>query len=128
VHLAPSASERVAAFDLDSTLIKFARGGSKGDKKRATKVTTNGLEWEWWKAVVPQKLKEVHDSGCVSILSSRARSSHVLSLVLDPPYRCSIVVISNQNLKSAALTDWKKKIPQIAAAVRVSHRVLPYLF
>lgn len=93
VHLAPSASSRVAAFDLDSTLIKFARARSKGDKKRATKTTTNGLEWEWWKAVVPQKLKEVHDSGY------------------------SIVVISNQNLKSAALADWKKKIPQIAAAV-----------
>lgn len=68
VHLAPSASERVAAFDLDSTLIKFvSRARSKGDKKRVTTTTTNGLEWEWWKAVVPQKLKEVHDSGCVSI-------------------------------------------------------------
>jgi len=90
VHLAPRASSRVAAFDLDSTLIKFVRGGSRGNKKRAT---TNGLEWEWWKAVVPQKLTEVHDSGY------------------------SVVVISNQNIKSAALTDWKKKIPLIAAAV-----------
>jgi bifunctional polynucleotide phosphatase/kinase len=70
VHLAPCASSRVAAFDLDSTLIKFV---SKGDKKRAK---TNGLEWEWWKAVVPQKLKEVHDSGCV-----RRISSNPLSLV-----------------------------------------------
>jgi hypothetical protein len=27
-----------------------------------------GLEWEWWRAVVPQKLKEAHDSGCAHIL------------------------------------------------------------
>ena len=53
-----------------------------------------------------------------------ARSLDVSSPVLDPPCRYSIVVISNQNLKSAALTDWKKKIPQIAAAVRVPQRVL----
>ncbi|KAH9029373.1 polynucleotide kinase 3 phosphatase-domain-containing protein [Lactarius hengduanensis] len=94
VHLAPRASLRVAAFDLDSTLIKFVRTGSKGNKRAAkTTSTTNGPEWEWWKAVVPQKLKEVHDSGY------------------------SVVLISNQNIKSAALTDWKKKIPLIAAAV-----------
>jgi hypothetical protein len=37
----------------------------EGQQKHATKMTTNGVEWEWWKAVVPQKLKEVHDSGCV---------------------------------------------------------------
>ncbi|KAH9061190.1 polynucleotide kinase 3 phosphatase-domain-containing protein [Lactarius vividus] len=91
VHLAPRASLRVAAFDLDSTLIKFVRTGSKGNKRATT--TTNGPEWEWWKAVVPQKLKEALDSGY------------------------SVVVISNQNIKSAALTDWKKKIPLIAAAV-----------
>ncbi|KAH9026819.1 polynucleotide kinase 3 phosphatase-domain-containing protein [Lactarius pseudohatsudake] len=94
VHLAPRASLRVAAFDLDSTLIKFVRTGSKGNKRAAkTTSTTNGPEWEWWKAVVPQMLKETHDSGY------------------------SVVLISNQNIKSAALTDWKKKIPLIAAAV-----------
>ncbi|KAI9438510.1 polynucleotide kinase 3 phosphatase-domain-containing protein [Lactarius indigo] len=93
VHLAPRASSRVAAFDLDSTLIKFVRTGSKGNKRATKAATTNSPEWEWWKAVVPQMLNEAHDSGC------------------------SVVVISNQNIKSAALTDWKKKIPLIAAAV-----------
>jgi bifunctional polynucleotide phosphatase/kinase len=33
-------------------------------------------------------------------------------------YRYSILLISNQALKAAALEDWKKKIPLIAAAVR----------
>lgn len=51
------------------------------------------------------------------------RWMRLLVLVLDPPNRYSIVVISNQNLKSAALADWKKKIPLIAAAVRV-HRAI----
>ena len=45
----------------------------------------------------------------------------VLILVLDSRY--SVVVISNQSIKSAALTDWKKKIPLVAAAVRVTHIV-----
>lgn len=97
VHLAPRACSRVAAFDLDGTLIKSAyavvRAGSKSDKRVTKKTATNGPEWEWWKTVVPQKLKEAHDSGY------------------------SIVLISNQNLKSAALINWKKKIPLIAAAV-----------
>ncbi|KAH9975259.1 polynucleotide kinase 3 phosphatase-domain-containing protein [Lactifluus volemus] len=101
VHLAPTASSRVAAFDLDGTVIKspytlnqVGRKGSKGGgTKRVFQKTAHGLEWEWWKAVVPQRLKEVHDSGY------------------------SIVLISNQNLKSAGLVDWKKKIPLVAAAV-----------
>lgn len=63
VHLAPRASARVAAFDLDGTLIKFVRQGSKSDKRASKKMATNGLEWEWWRTVVPQKLKQVHDSG-----------------------------------------------------------------
>jgi hypothetical protein len=71
VHLAPTASSRVAAFDLDGTVIKspytlnqVGRKGSKGGgTKRMFQKTAHGLEWEWWKAVVPQRLKEVHDSG-----------------------------------------------------------------
>lgn len=34
-------------------------------------------------------------------------------------HRYSIVLISNQNLKSAELVNWKKKIPLIAAAVSI---------
>ncbi|KAI0288305.1 polynucleotide kinase 3 phosphatase-domain-containing protein [Russula brevipes] len=67
VHLSPTASSRVAAFDLDSTVIKSSfvqvgRAGSKGGK-RVIKKQTNGGGWEWWRAVVPQKLQEAHDSG-----------------------------------------------------------------
>src|SRR6266850_2897010 len=75
VHLAPTASSRVAAFDLDGTVIKsqfiqVGRAGSKGGasgSKRVMKRQASGLGWEWWRAVVPQKLKEAHDSGCAHI-------------------------------------------------------------
>jgi len=99
IHLVPNASSRVAAFDLDGTVIKssfiqLGRSGSKGGGgKRVMRKQANGLEWEWWRTVVPQKMKEAHDSGF------------------------SVVLISNQNLKSVELAEWKKKIPLIAAAV-----------
>jgi len=76
VHLAPTTSARVAAFDLDGTVIKSSYievgwnrragggGGGKQQQRVMKKRQANGLEWEWWRAVVPQKLKEAHDSGC----------------------------------------------------------------
>lgn len=104
VHLAPTTSARVAAFDLDGTVIKSSYievgwnrraggGGGKQQRRVMKKKQGNGLEWEWWRAVVPQKLKEAHDSGF------------------------SVVLISNQSLKPSELVEWKKKIPLIAAAV-----------
>jgi bifunctional polynucleotide phosphatase/kinase len=74
VHLAPTASARVAAFDLDGTVIKSAyieigsrnRSGGGKQQHRVMKRQVNGLEWEWWRAVVPQKLKEAHDAGYAS--------------------------------------------------------------
>jgi beta-phosphoglucomutase-like phosphatase (HAD superfamily) len=64
----------VAAFDLDGTVIKSsyvevgwrraaAAGGGKQQNRVMKKRLASGLEWEWWRAVVPQKLKEAHDSG-----------------------------------------------------------------
>ncbi|KAG5735527.1 Bifunctional polynucleotide phosphatase/kinase [Termitomyces sp. T112] len=79
----PTPSTKVAAFDLDGTLIKSNYGsGSKPSKT-----------WEWWRAGVPAKLKEVADSGY------------------------AVVIISNQALKPQALKMWKAKIPLIAAAL-----------
>ena len=88
IHLAPTASERVAAFDLDGTVIKsdFIQVGRAGGKQRVMKKQTNKLEWEWWRAVVPQKLKEVHDSGYalvpfLSLLSWNSGSWFCFSLL-----------------------------------------------
>jgi len=46
----------------------------------------------------------------------------VLNIYLT--HRFSVVLMSNQSLKSSGLVEWKKKIPLIAAAVRVAE--LPF--
>ncbi|KAF9050802.1 PNK3P-domain-containing protein [Hymenopellis radicata] len=78
LNLSPSARPKVAAFDLDGTLIKSSFGKGKG-KTKADSI-------EWWRPSVPQKLQSLHDEGY------------------------SIVIISNQALKPAALATWKQKI------------------
>ncbi|EMD34476.1 hypothetical protein CERSUDRAFT_67454 [Gelatoporia subvermispora B] len=55
--------------------------------------------FKWWRPVIPEKLRELHDGGY------------------------SIVIITNQALRSAALVDWKKKVPLVAAAVNVPFRL-----
>jgi hypothetical protein len=49
-----------------------------------------------------------------------APRSHIAGIRIEYPStrRFSVVLISNQLLKSSELADWKKKIPLIAAAVR----------
>jgi bifunctional polynucleotide phosphatase/kinase len=47
INLKPVSSTKVAAFDLDGTLIKGLKGSL----------------WEWWREVVPSRLKELHDEG-----------------------------------------------------------------
>ncbi|KAG5643898.1 hypothetical protein DXG03_009469 [Asterophora parasitica] len=92
VNLNPKPSTKVAAFDLDGTLIKsdFGIGSSR---KASTSTPTAAPSWEWWRASIPAKLKEVIDSGF------------------------TVVIISNQALKPAALKAWKLKISSIAAAL-----------
>lgn len=50
-------------------------------------------EFQWWRPSIPTKLKEVYDEGY------------------------SVVIITNQALRSGALTEWKKKVPCIGAAL-----------
>ncbi|KAF9239632.1 HAD-like domain-containing protein [Melanogaster broomeanus] len=85
INLSPPATAKVAAFDLDGTVIK-SRHKNRGKGAEA-------LTWEWWRNAVPGKLQDLHQDGY------------------------SILLISNQALKAAALEDWKKKIPLIAAAL-----------
>jgi len=83
INLNPKSSIKVAAFDLDGTIIL----GTFWSK------TTEG-EWKWWNPMVPSRLKALHNDGY------------------------SIIIISNQGLKKAALKAWKDvKIPSIAAAL-----------
>ncbi|KAI0822674.1 PNK3P-domain-containing protein [Trametes gibbosa] len=74
---------KVAAFDLDGCLIQssFPKKGTPP-------------KFDWWRPVVPTKLKQVHQQGF------------------------SIVIITNQALRTQALiNDWKKKLPLIANAL-----------
>lgn len=52
VHKSPQSSSKVAAFDLDGTVI-----ASLNDKDK--------LRWHWWNAGVPAKLAKVASEGCV---------------------------------------------------------------
>ncbi|KAF5559644.1 bifunctional polynucleotide phosphatase kinase, partial [Fusarium napiforme] len=63
---------KIAAFDLDSTLISTASG-----KKHAS----SGTDWKWWDNSVPAKLRELYQDGYrVVILSNQAG----LTLHFDP--------------------------------------------
>ncbi|KIM49030.1 hypothetical protein M413DRAFT_438191 [Hebeloma cylindrosporum] len=85
VNLQPKATTKVAALDLDGTVIK-SEFNSKSSNGKPT--------WEWWRSSVPAKLKELHQSGY------------------------SLVLISNQGIKPAALKTWKEKIPLIGQALK----------
>ncbi|KAK7043791.1 DNA kinase/phosphatase Pnk1 [Paramarasmius palmivorus] len=56
-------------------------------------LNSKSTAWEWWRTEVPTALKKAHEEGF------------------------SIVVISNQALKPAALNTWKEKVLSIAASL-----------
>jgi bifunctional polynucleotide phosphatase/kinase len=55
VNLQPKAYSKIAAFDLDGTVIKFSND--------------NG-EWQWWNSVVPTRLREVAQQGYTIVFFS----------------------------------------------------------
>jgi len=54
-NLRPKCCPKVAAFDLDGTIIKF------------TKQTFSSNGWEWWDATVPAKLQSMAEEGLVPV-------------------------------------------------------------
>lgn len=56
LNLKPESSTKVAAFDLDGTLIKSEFPKTKGIAPP---------HWEWWEASIPTKLKDLHLLGSV---------------------------------------------------------------
>lgn len=68
------------------------------------------LHWEFWNKVVPGKLKEVHESGQVTV--SPFSITHI-----HEGYSFTVVLITNQNWKNKKLAEWKEKVPLIAKKV-----------
>lgn len=57
---------KVAAFDLDDTIIKPKTGGSR--------FTRNATSHMWWDPVVPRRLKELHHEGFLLVILSNQGS------------------------------------------------------
>jgi Polynucleotide kinase 3 phosphatase len=140
VHLAPTTSARVAAFDLDGTVIKSsyvevgwrrAGGGGGGGKQQQRRVVkkrqANGLEWEWWRAVVPQKLKEAHDSGCALILFFSLSSAQNFlylkypNILLTPQVLCRVDIEPVPQALGASRMEEKDPTDCCCRACRVVH-------
>lgn len=51
VNLEPKTSSKIAAFDLDDTLIRSSSPSATDGK------------WKWWTSQIPAKLKELHEDG-----------------------------------------------------------------
>ncbi|KAJ8585213.1 PNK3P-domain-containing protein [Rhizopogon salebrosus TDB-379] len=61
INLMPQSTPKVAAFDLDGTVIK------SNHKNRSKE---DALHWEWWRTTVPAKLQELHQEGYSIVLVS----------------------------------------------------------
>ncbi|KAL0947240.1 hypothetical protein HGRIS_013361 [Hohenbuehelia grisea] len=59
-NLAPSPRNKVAAFDLDGTIIE--------SNHRKAKAAPS--DWKWWRPTIPSKLKEAHDAGYAIVIIS----------------------------------------------------------
>ncbi|KAF8078204.1 polynucleotide kinase 3 phosphatase-domain-containing protein, partial [Lyophyllum atratum] len=71
LNLNPKPSTKVAAFDLDGTLIKSEFGSSIKPLAPAS--------WQWWRSSIPAKLKELAESGyTVIIVSNQALKPQAL--------------------------------------------------
>jgi len=69
VNMEPALHAKVAAFDLDGTVIKstFAKSKSSGSKP----------PFEWWNKAVLPKLKELHENGYAIVLISNQNLGEV---------------------------------------------------
>ncbi|KAM5352783.1 hypothetical protein ACJ41O_005505 [Fusarium nematophilum] len=104
---------KVAAFDLDSTLISTASG-----KKHAS----GGMDWKWWDGSVPGRLRELYQEGYrVVILSNQAGltlhfdanfkgpKASAQKRVSDFKQKCS-AVLTNLNLPTAVYAATERDI------------------
>jgi hypothetical protein len=86
-HLSPIPHTKVAAFDLDGTLIESSYGGgaSKGTAsgRGKGKGKADPLAWRWWRPVVPRKLKQLAEEGLVCLPLSLCSLANLQLQVLN---------------------------------------------
>ncbi|KAG9038000.1 hypothetical protein FRB95_003393 [Tulasnella sp. JGI-2019a] len=85
IHLAPKSSTKVAAFDIDGTLIRTASGAA---------FAKDHTDWRWWGDgdVVPKKLKSLIDDGyAVVIVSNQAIPGNIKDAKKRDAYRDKFV-------------------------------------
>ncbi|KAG8909777.1 hypothetical protein FRC00_009469 [Tulasnella sp. 408] len=101
IHLQPKSSTKVAAFDIDGTLIK---------PKSGAKFAKDHEDWKWWAdgTVIPKKLKELDEEGySIVLVTNQALGEPPKGKSKDPDAR-------------AKLPKFKKffdKLPLIASAI-----------
>ncbi|PGH07832.1 polynucleotide kinase 3'-phosphatase [Blastomyces parvus] len=89
---------RVAAFDLDSTLIATKSG---------RRFATSQYDWKWWSPAVPGKLKELNDQGYLVVVISNQKA---ISLKKD---------LKGGKLESKSLFNFKQKVTAIMRTLDV---------
>ncbi|KAG5297472.1 polynucleotide kinase [Histoplasma ohiense] len=83
---------RIAAFDLDSTLIATKSG---------RRFPTNERDWKWWSPSVPDKLKQLNDEGYLVVVLSNQKA---ISLKKD---------LKGGRVESKSLSIFKQKVAAI---------------
>lgn len=111
VNLNPKASSKIAAFDLDDTLI------------RSTSPSATDGKWRWWTVGIPTRLRQLHDDGYVECILCTAPNLDRISSSY------AVIFVSNQGQRAAVIKYWQNiKIPSIAAAVRfLAHLTYSFL-
>ncbi|KAJ7684303.1 polynucleotide kinase 3 phosphatase-domain-containing protein [Mycena polygramma] len=84
VNNSPWTSKKVAAFDLDGTVIAFLGFG--------------GLEWRWWNACVPAKLAEAASEGYAIVLVSNQGGLRSLQRVQEFKDKMALIAAANPDL------------------------------
>ncbi|OOF96995.1 hypothetical protein ASPCADRAFT_205751 [Aspergillus carbonarius ITEM 5010] len=88
-HKQRAEKPRIAAFDLDSTLVSTASGNT---------FPRNSSDWKWWHATVPSKLKELNEKGYYVVVVTNQKK---ISLKKD---------IKGGQSDSKSLTNFKERV------------------
>ncbi|PYH99159.1 polynucleotide kinase 3'-phosphatase [Aspergillus ellipticus CBS 707.79] len=83
---------KIAAFDLDSTLVSTASGNT---------FPRNSSDWKWWHATVPAKLKELNENGYYVLVVTNQKA---ISLKND---------LKGGRSDSKSLTNFKERVTAV---------------